>query len=61
MPPDLLGRLLTQVGRLQRQVLDPRGLTFSGLATREVQVLRLVADGYDTTEIAASSRTRSGL
>ena len=52
VPPDLLGRLLTQVGRLQRQVLDPRGLTFSGLATREVQVLRLVADGYDTTEIA---------
>ena len=26
LPPDLLGRLLDQVGRLQRQVLNPRGL-----------------------------------
>ncbi len=30
MPPDLLGRLLDQVGRLQRQVLSPRGLTLAG-------------------------------
>jgi hypothetical protein len=30
VPPDLLGRLLEQVGRLQRQVLAPRGLTFTG-------------------------------
>jgi DNA-binding NarL/FixJ family response regulator len=52
VPPDLLGRLLNQVGQLQRQVLGPRGLTFSGLAEREVQVLRLVADGFDTEEIA---------
>jgi DNA-binding NarL/FixJ family response regulator len=52
VPPDLLGRLLDQVGRLQRQVLSPRGLTFTGLATREIEVLRLVADGYDTHEIA---------
>ncbi|WP_390624121.1 response regulator transcription factor [Fodinicola feengrottensis] len=27
-------------------------MTFSGLAEREVQVLRLVADGFDTEEIA---------
>lgn len=52
VPPDLLGRLLTQVGRVQRQMLGPRGLTFSGLAEREVEVLRLVADGFDTAEIA---------
>lgn len=52
VPPDLLGRLLCQVGRLQRQVLAPRGLTFAGLAQREIDVLRLVADGYDTAEIA---------
>lgn len=52
VPPDLLGRLLEQVGRLQRQVLAPRGLTFSGLTPREAQVLRLVADGHDTSEIA---------
>ncbi len=52
VPSDLLGRLLEQVGRLQRQVLAPRGLTFSGLTPRETQVLRLVADGHDTSEIA---------
>jgi DNA-binding NarL/FixJ family response regulator len=52
VPSDLLSRLLEQVGRLQRQVLAPRGLTFSGLTPRETQVLRLVADGLDTGEIA---------
>jgi len=51
MPPDLLGRLLTQVGRLQRQVLAPRGLTLGGLTEREVSVLRLIAEGYDTAEV----------
>jgi DNA-binding NarL/FixJ family response regulator len=51
LPPDLLGRLLGQVGRLQRQVLAPRGLTFSGLTDREVRVLRLLAEGLDTTEV----------
>jgi DNA-binding NarL/FixJ family response regulator len=52
VPPDLLGRLLEQIGRLQRQVLGPRGLTFSGLSEREIEVLRLVAEGLDTTEVA---------
>lgn len=52
MPPDLLGKLLGQVGSLQRQVLQPRGITFAGLATREVEVLRLIADGFDTAEVA---------
>lgn len=52
VPADLLGRLLEQVGRLQRQVLAPRGLTFSGLTPREAEVIRLVADGLDTSEIA---------
>jgi DNA-binding NarL/FixJ family response regulator len=51
LPPDLLGRLLGQVGRLQRQVLNPRGLTFAGLTDREVKVLKLLADGHDTTEV----------
>jgi DNA-binding NarL/FixJ family response regulator len=54
VPPDLLGRLLDQVGRLQRQVLAPRGLTFAGLTDRETKVLRLVADGFDTNEIAST-------
>ncbi|GAA2724038.1 response regulator transcription factor [Cellulomonas aerilata] len=52
VPPDLLGRLLDQVGKVQRHVLGPRGLAFTGLAAREVDVLRLVAEGLDTCEIA---------
>lgn len=52
MPPDMLGRLFTQVGRLQRDVLAPRGLGVHGLSEREVNVLKLVADGHDTGSIA---------
>lgn len=51
LPPDLLGRLMGQVGRLHRQVLNPRGLTFTGLTEREVKVLKLLADGFDTVEV----------
>jgi DNA-binding NarL/FixJ family response regulator len=51
LPPDLLGRLLRQVGQLQRQVLSPRGLTFSGLTERETEVLRLLAEGLDTSQV----------
>ncbi|MET7390766.1 response regulator transcription factor [Streptomyces sp. NPDC005529] len=53
LPPDLLGRLLQQVGRLQRQVLTPMDLHLNGLSEREERILRLVADGHDTKEIAA--------
>lgn len=53
VPPDLLGRLLEQMGRLHRQVLAPRGLTFSGMTEREISVLKLVADGLDTAEVAS--------
>jgi len=52
VPGDLLGRLLEQVGRLQRQVLSSHGINFNGLAVREIEVLRLMADGHDTAEIA---------
>src|SRR6266849_4481364 len=51
LPPDLLGRLLGQVGRLQRQVLNPRGLSFAGLTDREVKVLKLLAEGFDTGDV----------
>jgi DNA-binding NarL/FixJ family response regulator len=54
VPPDLLGRLLAQVGRVQRQVLSPRGFTLTGLAQRELEILRLIADGMDTAEIATT-------
>ena len=52
VPPDLLGRLLDQMSRLQRQVLAPRGLSLSGFTDREVDVLRLLGEGWDTAEIA---------
>lgn len=54
VPGDLLARLMRQLGCLQRQVLTPRGLTFTGLTPREAEILRLVADGHDTAEIARS-------
>jgi DNA-binding NarL/FixJ family response regulator len=54
VPPDLLGRLLTQMGSLQRHLLGPRGLTLSGLTQRELAVLRLVAEGCSTSEIATA-------
>jgi DNA-binding NarL/FixJ family response regulator len=52
LAPDLLGRLLAQMSRLQREVLAPRGIGPSGLTDREVEVLRLLADGHDTGQIA---------
>ena len=53
VPPDLLGRLLHQMSKLQRQVLAPRGLSLSGFSEREVDVLRLLSEGWDTAEIAS--------
>jgi DNA-binding NarL/FixJ family response regulator len=52
VPPDLLGRLLNQVSLIQQEVLAPRGLSFSRLSDREVDVLRLLAEGHDTAEVA---------
>ncbi|MFE3766856.1 response regulator transcription factor [Streptomyces sp. NPDC059104] len=52
VPPDLLGRLLKQVASLQHHVLAPRGIGLSGLTSRETDVLRLVATGHGTQEIA---------
>lgn len=52
VPPDLLGRLLNQLGHLQRGALNRQRLTFEGLTEREVEILKLVAEGLSTGEIA---------
>jgi DNA-binding NarL/FixJ family response regulator len=52
LPPDLIGKLLDQVGTIQRDVLTPRGIGVRGLSHRETSVLRLVADGLDSAEVA---------
>ncbi|WP_030985169.1 helix-turn-helix transcriptional regulator [Streptomyces sp. NRRL S-1813] len=52
LPSDLLARLLQQVGQLQRSADDRPG-TLAGLAPREVDVIRLIAEGLDTAEIAS--------
>jgi DNA-binding NarL/FixJ family response regulator len=61
LSPSLQGMLLSQLERMRRDVLEPNGLTLSGLASRERDVLRLVADGLGTeeiaTELAYSERT----
>ncbi|MFC0431923.1 response regulator transcription factor [Kutzneria buriramensis] len=53
LPPSILGELLRQVEQIQREVLSPNGLHFSGLTPREIDVLRLLSHGLDTAEIAA--------
>lgn len=52
LPSDLVGRLIKQVGSLHRSGPGRFGARPSGLTTREVDVLRLVAEGMDTGEIA---------
>jgi DNA-binding NarL/FixJ family response regulator len=53
LPADLLGRLISQVGSLHRGAAGRSGAPASGLTPREVDVLRLVAEGLDTGEIAS--------
>ncbi|MCX5213543.1 LuxR C-terminal-related transcriptional regulator [Kitasatospora sp. NBC_00240] len=53
LPADLLGRLIVQMGRLQRSVQGLPGFTPPGISERESDILRLVAEGWDTAEIAA--------
>ena len=50
--PDLFSRVVEQLARLQRPAQPGRELAAHGLARREIEVLRLVAEGLDTAEIA---------
>ena len=52
-PPDFaLSRIVDQVRKIQQEILEPRQLTWAGLESREVDVLRLLGAGRDTAEIA---------
>jgi DNA-binding NarL/FixJ family response regulator len=55
-PPLLQGRLMDEVQRTYRDVLAPQGLTASGLTEREIDVLRLVSEGFTVEEIAQKLR-----
>lgn len=61
LPTPLLTMLFRKVSDFEHNTERARNLPFAGLTTRESQVLRLVADGLDTNEIATrlsySSRT----
>ena len=52
LPPELLSQLLDQVNRLNNHLLEPRGLHVNGLTDRERDILRLIADGLSTREVA---------
>jgi DNA-binding NarL/FixJ family response regulator len=53
LPGSLVRTLIDHVRSIQQHVLAPRDLTASGLAGREVEVLRLLSDGLDSAEVAA--------
>lgn len=52
LPQQVLGELIRQLARIQREILAPQGLHTSGLTPREVEVLRMMSDGLNTNEIA---------
>lgn len=53
LPAEQLGAILQGLKQLQENTLGPRDLTLGGLSLRETEVIRLLADGLDTSEIAA--------
>ena len=52
LPNAMLRYVLDQLKAIQNNVLAPRGLTVAGLSDREVDVFRLLAEGFDTAEVA---------
>lgn len=64
-PPEVQTGIVTDLTDVQRDVLAPAGLASSGLHQREIDVLRLMAEGLDIAEIARrimySERTVKGI
>lgn len=52
LPPDSQAWCMAQMIRVKRELLEPRGLSLHRLDSREVELLRLLADGWDLKEIA---------
>ena len=52
MPGEAGGWLQSRLQAVARDTLGPRGLDIAGFYAREVDVLRLLAEGLDTREIA---------
>ncbi|HEU0316120.1 MAG TPA: response regulator transcription factor [Solirubrobacteraceae bacterium] len=52
MSPEILAVLLAGINRVSRETLAPRGLSLSRLTARERQILRLIAEGRATREVA---------
>ncbi|WP_327181517.1 helix-turn-helix transcriptional regulator [Streptomyces sp. NBC_01334] len=50
--PVMVAWLIEHLRVIQRDILSPRELTSSGLLSREVEVVKLLAEGLDTAEIA---------
>ncbi|MFE2977041.1 response regulator transcription factor [Streptomyces sp. NPDC059258] len=53
LPADLLGRLIRQMGTGSPHTATGPGFPSYGLTPREVEVMRLVAEGFGTAKIAA--------
>ncbi len=52
LPAEQLGVVLRGLKQLQENTLGPRDLALGGLSQRETEVIKLLADGLDTSEIA---------
>lgn len=52
LPDALVKSLIDQMRSLQEDVLEPHGLNMAGFKDREVEVLRLLAEGMDTAAVA---------
>ncbi|MBE1461387.1 DNA-binding NarL/FixJ family response regulator [Kibdelosporangium phytohabitans] len=50
--PDMLERLQAQVENVQRRTLSPHGDPAATLTARDVDIMRMLADGLDTAQIA---------